>query len=186
MLVEYEYTANCTYPENPPRSRGVCDSGPDDETGVALLSPADGHVVWRTPVIASFPDVPYARRPQQILRAADDRVATVVATNLRTGEKRWERRESGLMTAAGDVILVRGNGFPMLSVSTGKEVARFGAVSGCATDKHKLIACTTPDDGMVIDKDLDLPGETTWHTGHHVLLEPKSHGTEAIEVYAVN
>lgn len=295
VLVEYEYTADCTYPENPPRSRGVCNSGPDDETGVALLSPADGHVVWRTPVIAPFPDVPYAQRPQQILRAADDRVAvvtvttrlidpqydagtartvaidvptgrilwdkpdgtwpmyivgdtllgmksgeqpgigpddptaTVVATNLLTGEKRWERQESGLMTAAGDMVLVRGNGFPILSVLTGKEVTRFGAVSGCATDRHTLIACTTPDDGVVvydvhsgktteldappveavwdggrivvgdhartwsidrngtvIDKDLDLPGETTWHTGHHVLLEPKSHGDDAIEVYAIS
>jgi outer membrane protein assembly factor BamB len=100
-----------------------CEPGPGDESGLALVSAADGRVVWRTPVVV-FPDGPYESRPNPTLRVADDRVAVVsvmtglvgpeydkgtrltVAIDVRTGAKLWERADGVWpMWIAGDTLL---------------------------------------------------------------------------------
>ena len=185
------------------------EHGPGGETGVALLSRDDGHVVWRTPVITSFPGEPAAGHQEQILRVADDRVAvvtvttaavredyaagtartvaidvptgkvlwdradgtwpmyilgdavlgvksggypttegrdpvgTVVATDLRTGEQRWVRADSGIMAGAGEVVVLRGGGEnPVLSAADGREVTRFENVISCESDLRTVFACS--------------------------------------------
>lgn len=220
VLVQYNYTADCQYPDNPPRSRGVCHSGPDDESGLTLVSTMDGRVVWRTPVLASYPDVPLESRPEITLRVADDRVAivsvlnglvhsgydkgtqltvaidtrtgaklweradgvwpmwivgdtvlgvrsarlpaagigddpagmTVVATDLATGEQRWERAGSRLVTVAGDVAMVDDGSshFTAVTAVDGKTVGTLenaDRMEDCDTDGTALIVCLLPDDG---------------------------------------
>jgi outer membrane protein assembly factor BamB len=227
VLAEYYYTADCQYPDKPPGSRGVCHGGPDDEAGLALLSAQDGSVVWRTPVVTSYPaaGTPVESRPEQILRAANDDVAvvtvtngmvdsyyasgtqrtvavdvrtgkvrwdgakgvwpmwiagdtllgvvspalpddgiagTVVAIDLATGEKRWERQAAALVTVAGDVALVRGGGeLAVVETGTGAEVGTFDDVkSACRSDHRTVIACAAPLDSSALHNHL-----TTFEVG---------------------
>jgi outer membrane protein assembly factor BamB len=80
-----------------------------DEQGLALLSAADGSVLWHTPL----------RKPMSAevfeLRAVDDRVAVTtnrtgdtVAVAVRTGKRLWTRPATDAKAIAGDVVLVQG------------------------------------------------------------------------------
>ena len=208
VLVQYGVITGCT--------RGFCDFG--DENGHALLSTTDGHVLWRTPVLSSYPEVPEESRPNPTLRVADDRVAvasvltglvaegydkgtqlnvaidvrtgtrlweradgvwpmwiagdtllgvrspappstrpsgdttgaTIVGTDLMTGEQRWERPGARLVTVAGEFALVADGTahLTVINAGDGKEIGAFReSVESCRSDRTALIACYSKTDG---------------------------------------
>lgn len=121
----------------------------DVRTGAKLWERADG--VWPMWIAGDTLLGVAAPWPPHSGLGGDPTDYTIVASDLTTGEERWEREDSRLVTVAGEVGLVEDTSKNLTAVAAedGRELATFehaDRMAACQTDRT-LIACLTKFDG---------------------------------------
>ncbi|HEX6353999.1 PQQ-binding-like beta-propeller repeat protein [Actinophytocola sp.] len=126
----------------------------DVRTGAKLWEGADG--VWPMWIVGdTMLGVVSARFPSTWVNG-EATGATIVATNLHTGEKQWERADSRLVMVAGDLALIT-DGAPRLTAVTADDGREVGSLdhtdrmADCRTDRTTLVACSSKSDGRAHD-----------------------------------